>query len=334
MAETSQTILDNLKKKIYRPVYFLCGEEPFYIDKISNFIEKNILDEGEKDFNQHIFYGLDSDVQTIISTCKAFPMMGELQVVIVREAQQLKKIEELSAYVKSPLVSTILVVCHKYKKPDERKEFGKLIKKNSVYFNSEKIKDYHLAEWITSHAKSMKVKLDRKSAELLAEFLGNDLNKIENELEKLKILIPEGQEVNAEIIQKNIGISKDFNNFELQDALGSKNVFKANQIVDYFGKNEKTHNLLSVLPTLYLFFTRMVKIHALKISNESVAAKELGVHPFVAKNVLAYSRNYPLNKLVKIIQSLEQADLSAKGVDNTGISQGEIMKELVFKILH
>lgn len=334
MAETYENIIDNLKKKIYRPVYFLCGEEPFYIDKISDFAENNILDEGEKDFNQHVYYGLDSDVQNIISSCKAFPMMGTLQLVIIKEAQQLKKIEELAAYVQNPLESTILVICHKYKKPDERKEFGKAIKKNSVYFVSDKVKDYKLAEWIEKFVKSEGLKIGVKSAALLAEFLGNDLSKISNEIDKLKILLPAGAEITPEAIQKNIGISKDYNVFELQNAIGEKNIFKANQIVDYFGKNEKSHNVLMVLPQLYTFFTRLMKIHGLTVKSDKAAGEALGMHPFIAKDFIKYASHYPMNKLVKIFQHLEQADLRAKGIDNTGMASGEIMKELMFKILH
>jgi DNA polymerase-3 subunit delta len=334
LAETYENIIDNLKKKIYRPVYFLCGEEPFYIDKISDFAEAKILDESERDFNFHVFYGLDTDVQTVISTCKAFPMMGEFQLVIVKEAQSLKKIEELLPYVQNPQTSTILFLCHKYKKPDERKEFGKAIKKNSVYFVSDKVKDYKLGEWIEGFVKTHKLKIGTKSAALLAEFLGNDLSKINNEIEKLKILLPEGAEITPEVIQKNIGISKDYNVFELQNALGEKNIVKANTIVDYFGKNEKTHNVLAVLPALYTFFTRIIKIHGLPSKNDKAAGEALGMHPFIAKDFLRYAQNYPMPKLVKIFQHLEQADLRAKGLDTTGISGGEILKELMFKILH
>lgn len=334
MAETYENILDNLKKKIYRPVYFLCGEEPFYIDKISDYAENNILEEGEKDFNQHVYYGLDSDVQHIISTCKAFPMMGAIQLVIIKEAQQLKKIEDLLPYVLNPLESTVLIICHKYKKPDERKEFGKSIKKNAVYFVSDKIKDYNLAAWIETFVKTHKLKIGTKSAALLAEFLGNDLSKINNEIEKLKILLPEGAEITPEDIQKNIGISKDYNIFELQNALGEKNILKANQIVDYFGKNEKTHHVIMVIPQLYTFFTRIIRVHGLKDRSDKSAGAALGIHPFLAKDYFKYAANYPMAKLVKIMQHLEQADLRAKGVDSTGLSGGEILKELMFKVLH
>lgn len=334
MAETYENIIDNLKKKIYRPVYFLCGEEPFYIDKISEYAENHILDEGEKDFNQHVYYGLDSDVQTIISTCKAFPMMGAFQLVVIKEAQQLKKIEELAAYIQNPLDTTLLFICHKYKKPDERKEFGKMVKKNSVYFVSDKVKDYKLGEWIEKFVKTEGLRINTKAAALLAEFLGNDLSKISNEVDKLKILLPEGAEITPEVIQKNIGISKDYNVFELQNALGEKNAFKANQIVDYFAKNEKTHNVLMVLPSLYTFFTRLVRIHGLSVKNDKAAGEALGMHPFIAKDFIRYASNYPMNKLVKIFQHLEQADLRAKGIDNSGMPGGEILKELMFKILH
>ena len=331
---TYQEILKDLRNKIYHPVYFLCGEEPFYIDKISDYIEANALDEIEKEFNYSVFYGMDSDVQQIISSAKRFPMMSTYQLIVVKEAQNLKKREELTAYVQSPLSSTILVICHKYKKPDERKEFGKTIKKNSVYFNSEKIKDWKVGDWINDYVQEEGLKIGTKSAALLAEFLGNDLAKIANEIEKLKILLPAGAEITPDVIQKNIGISKDYNIFELQNALGEKQILKANQIVDYFGKNEKTHNILSVIPQLYSFFSKILRVHYLKDKSEKGLAAGLGIHPFIAKDYLKYSKNYPPGKLTKIVEHLQTADLRAKGVETTGMEGGQIMKELIFKILH
>lgn len=334
MAVTFESISKELKNKIYHPVYFFTGDESFYIDKLTKYFEENILDEMEKDFNFTVFYGLDSNVDDIIGTCKRFPMMAECQVVIIKEAQNLKEIEKFEAYLDNPVKSTILVFNYKNKKPDARKSFGKKIAKSSVYFASEKIKDYRLAEWIFKQGKEMGVNLPEKSAYMLSEYLGSDLSKVNNELEKLAILYPDKREITKEIIHETIGVSKDFNVFEFQNSLGEKNIFKSNQIANYFGANEKSHPIQMLLPTLNSFFSKIFVLHFLRDKSDKSVASALRVPPFIAKDYIKYARNYDTHKLRRIIGYILDADLKSKGVGTTDNNNAEILKELVFKILH
>lgn len=334
MAVTFDSILKELKTKIYHPVYFFTGEEPYYIDKLTHFIEENVLDEMEKEFNFSVYYGLDSNVMDILSACKRFPMMAEFQVIIIKEAQNLKEIEKFESYLDNPLKSTILVFNYKYKKPDERKAFGKKIKTKSVYFNSEKVKDYKLHEWVFEAGKNLKLNLPPKSAHMLGEYLGNDLSKIMNELEKLKIRYPENPEITPAVITENIGISKEFNVFEFQNALGEKNILVSNRIANYFGDNEKTNPIQMLLPSLNGFFSKVFVLHFLKDKSEKSVAGALRIPPFIAKDYIKYARNYDTHKLRRIIGYILDADLKSKGVNNTGTDNGDILKELVFKILH
>jgi DNA polymerase-3 subunit delta len=329
-----EEILRDLKNKIYHPIYFLCGEEPFYIDLISDFAEENILDEMEKEFNMTIVYGQDISEIDLISTCRRYPMMAEYQLVIVKEAQNLKKVDELLAYAQNPVKSTILILCYKYKTLDRRKELGKVLDKNHIYFVSEKIKDYKLAEWIEKYVKSVKMKISPRSAALLAEFLGNDLAKISNEIGKLKILLPEGSEINDEAIQNNIGISKDYNIFELQTALGEKDILKANRILNYFAANSKSHPIQATIPSLFGFFQKIWKYHLFSTRQPKDIAAELGVHEFFVRDYARYAKNYTQGKLLKIMEYLLEADLRSKGVNTTDTDDGQIMKELFYKIMH
>lgn len=328
-------IIRDLKNKIYKPIYFLCGDEPFYIDKISDYIETNVLLPEEKEFNQTILYGQDIDIASLIAACKRFPMMAEFQVVIVKEAQNLEKqIEQLKSYIENPVKSTILVLCYKYKKPDGRSLFTKTLQKSALYFVSEKIKDYQLADWIEDYVKEEKLNINPRNALMLAEYLGNDLQKIANQIHKLKILLPEGSEITAEVIQKNIGISKDYNPFELNNALGEKNILKANRIINYFGANDKSYPIQFLIPVMYGFFSKLLKYHLLKDKTQANIASELGINPFIVKEYVKYAANYSDKKLVKIFSYLQEADLKSKGVNNSGLQNKEILKELIFKILH
>jgi DNA polymerase-3 subunit delta len=333
MAVTYASILKELKTKIYHPVYFFTGDESFYIDLITQYVEKNILDEMEKEFNFSVFYGLDSNVYDIIGACKRFPMMSEFQVIIVKEAQNLKEIEKFESYLDNPVKSTILVFNYK-KKPDERKTFFKKLKTKSVYFSSEKIKDYKLADWVFEAGRELKINLNPKMAHKLGEYLGNDLSKIMNELEKLKIRYPENPEITDDIISENIGISKEFNIFELQNALGEKNILVSNRIANFFGANEKSIPIQQVLPNLNSFFSKIFVLHFLKDKSEKSVASALRIHPFLVKDYIKYARNYDTHKLRRIIGYILDADLKSKGVNTTGEGSGEILKELVFKILH
>jgi DNA polymerase-3 subunit delta len=330
-----QNIIKDLKNKVYHPIYFLTGEEPYYIDMISDYIEKKVLDETEKDFNQTVLYGKDTDIGTIISEAKRYPMMANHNVVIVKEAQHLaKELDLLESYLENPTTSTILVFCYKYKKIDGRKSIGKKLKKKAVFLDSKKLYDNQVPDWISQNLKARNYTITPQANILIAEFLGTELSKIANELNKLTINLTEGSNITPEIVEQNIGISKDFNNFELNNALGAKNVLKANQIINHFAKNEKDHPMVVTIGVLYGFFSNLLKLHYLKDKSQNNIAAELRVHPFFVKDYQTAVRNYPIKKAVKIIEYLRDYDLKSKGVNSSSTTKGELLKELVFKILH
>jgi DNA polymerase III subunit delta len=329
-----ENLLNDLKNQIYHPVYLLHGEESYFIDAVSDFIEQQVLSDLEKEFNQTIVYGKDSNVLTLVSYAKRFPMMANYQVLIVKEAQDLDKIEDFQPYVENPLTSTILVLCYKYGKLDKRKGLYKAIDKNGVTFESAKFYDNKVPEWIDSYVRQQKYSITPKAAALLTEFLGADLGKIANEIQKLLINISAGAEINEEYVEKNIGISKDFNVFELQKALARKDVVKANQIILYFGANPRENPLVKVIPILYSYFSKVLAYHYLPDKSKNSVASELSVNPFFVSDYQQAARSFPVGKTVSIISLLREYDLKAKGVENSVASDGELMKELIFKILH
>jgi len=332
---TFENIIQDLKRKHYSSIYFLMGEESFFIDQITNYILENVLADSERDFNQTILYGKDTDIGTIITTAKRFPMMAERQVVVVREAQNIKNIEQLSSYVQNPLKSTILVINYKYKSLDKRKSFPKEIAQNGVLFESKKIYDNKIPDWIQTYAKNHNFQIDTKACFLLTEFLGNNLGKITNALEKLTINITATKNITAADIEKNIGISKDYNNFELQNALGRKDVFKANQIINYFSTNEKNNPMVVTIALLHSYFSKVLRYYFIKNkSNEKLVASSLRVNPYFVKDYKLAARNYSAKKLVSIIELLREYDLRSKGFGDAGTKHGELLKELIFKILH
>ncbi len=358
MKEVNQ-ILTDLKRRIFKPVYFLSGEEAYYIDLVSDYIEKSVLDDSEKEFNQTVLYGKDVDLMGIISAAKQFPMMSDYQVVIVKEAQNLKELGKASgsgdgeeddaptikkttggannalvAYLQNPQPTTILVFCYKYKTLDKRSVVYKSLQKNHVFLETKKQYDNQLPDWITSYIADKKYKINAKATFLLAEFLGNDLSKITNEIDKLVINIKEGEEITAELVQENIGISKEFNVFELQESLAKKDILKANRIVNYFSANEKEHPAVMTLSSLYGYFTKVLLYHFAPDKSKFAVAQTLGVNPFFVDGYIKAAQNYNTAKLKSIFAYLKEYDLKTKGVDNSGVSNGELMKELVFKILH
>jgi DNA polymerase III subunit delta len=332
--QSQDEILNDLKKKIYRPVYFLSGEEPYYIDVISDYIEENVLQADEREFNQSVLYGRDTDVEGIIGYCKRFPMMSNYQVVIVKEAQDVKKIEELEKYVANPLDSTILVICYKYSKIDKRKSFAKLLDKKAVFFESPRIYDNQVQAWITQYLKTKGYTIEPKASFMMAEYLGTDLSKIVNEVSKMIINIPAGTEITAEHVGLNIGISKDFNVFELQKALAGKNIFKANQIIKYFAENEKENPLVKTLPILYNFFVKVFMYQNIADKSPNNLAAALSVNRMFLDDYATAARNYPPAKLEKVFHLLHQSDLRSKGVESSNIPDGELMKEMIYGILH
>lgn len=356
--EFNQVLLD-INRRLFKPVYFLCGEEPYYIDIISDKLEDTVLDENEREFNQTVVYGKDADLGTILSLAKQFPMMSEYQVVIVKEAQNIKELNKSAGanddddddskpstkstsaaaaqflhYIQNPQPTTILVFCYKYKTLDKRSALAKAIQKNAVYLEFKPLYDNQLPDWINSHVKEKKYSINPKASFLLAESLGNDLSKIVNEINKLTINLKEGGEITAELIHDNIGISKEYNIFEFQDALAKKDVLKANRIVNYFAANEKEHHPVMILGSLYGYFTKILRYHFLADKNKFAAAQALGVNPFFVDGYAKAAANYNTGKLKLIFSSLKECDLKTKGVNNNGTSSGELLKELVFKILH
>ena len=330
-----EPIIQNLKKKIIHPIYLLQGEEPYYIDEISNYIEKNLLHEAEKGFNQTVFYGKDSNAVTIAESCLRFPMMAQRQVIIVKEAQSLAKIEVLASYAERPLASTVLVLNYKYKALDSRTKLAKAIKKCGVIFTSDKVKEWKLPNWIDNYLAARDFTITPQAAQLLTSYLGADLGKVANELNKLIIAVKNTNKITPDHIEKNIGLSKEYNLFELQNALGERNIFKANQIIQYFGANPTTNPIQRTIPTLFGFFSNMFAYHFLKDKSEGNVAAQLGMHPFAAKNVITAAKKYTPTKLYEIIGILREYDLKSKGFDTSGaVSTGDLQKEMIFKILH
>jgi DNA polymerase-3 subunit delta len=330
---TAQQIISDFKKKNYKPIYFLMGEEPYFIDEISDYVAENVLAEHERDFNQTILYGKETNTLSIISEAKRYPMMAERQVVIVKEAQNINDLDKLAPYVEKPQTSTILVLCYKYKTLDKRKSFTKLLDKHAILFDSKKLYDNQLPDWIAQYLKEKGYSIQIKALHMLVEFLGNDLSKITNELGKLMIIVPKGKEISADDIERNIGISKEYNIFELQKALGQKNILKANQIVFYFGANEKDNPLVMVVSALYTYFSKLLAAHYAEDKSPNGLAVALKVNPYFVKEYQQAAKNYSANKIKNIFSYLRETDMKSKGVDNVSASDGELLKELVFKIL-
>lgn len=333
---TYEEIARDLKNRIYKPVYYLMGEESYYIDRISEYIAQTVLNENEKEFNQTILYGADTDIATIINAAKRYPMMSKYQVVIVKEAQGVKNIDELSYYLQKPLESTILVLCHKHGVLDRRKKLAAEIEKVGVLFESKKIKDAQLAGFITSYLKCKSIEIEPKASEMMAEFVGTDLSRMAGELEKLIITLPKGQKrITPEQIEQNIGISKDYNNYELRNALIIKDVFKANQIIKYFEENPKTNPLQMTLSVLFNFFSNLMLAYYAPEKSEQGIAAQLGLKsPWQSKDYLAAMRKYSGVKVMQIIGEIRYCDAKSKGVGNSSLGDGELLRELVYKILH
>jgi len=331
---TYQEIMKDLKAGQYKPVYFLQGEEPYYIDKISDYIEQNVLTDAEKGFNQSVLYGKEVDSIAVMEITKRYPMGSQMSVVILKEAQQMRDLDGLESYINQPLESTILVICHKYKNLDKRKTFYKSIAKKSVVFTSARLYENKVPEWINGWISAKGFSIHPKAAILLTDYLGVDLSKISNELEKLLINLEPGTMIEVDHIESNIGISKDYNVFELQSALGRKDVIKANRIVNYFIANPGPNPMVMVLGTLYAFFSKLYMLHYSKGTPDNQLTSLLGVHPFFLKEYKAAGTKFGVEEIEKIIGMLNEYDLKAKGVGNTGIKDGELMKELVYQILH
>lgn len=327
-------ILQKIKNKTYAPLYLLDGEEAYYIDLISDYMEETILDESEKDFNMTILYGKDTDTGEIYSAVKRYPMMSNYNLVILKEAQSFPKLDDLENYFKDPDPTTILVMCYKYKKADKRKSFYKTIAKNGVVFTSEKIREDKIPEWIVDYCHKKKYEIDSKSAQILASFIGNDLSNITNELKKLFIIIPQGNKITPAIIEQNIGISKDFNAFELTKALSEQNFNKAYSIVKYFEANQKDNPPQKIIPMIFPYFQRMLRYHYCTDKSKPAVAKAIGMNPFFVDEYIKASRFFTLNRTLNCISILREYDLKSKGLDtSTSLKGGDLIKEMIIKII-
>lgn len=335
MAVTYEEIISDLKRRIYKPVYFLTGEEPYYIDLIVDYIEENVLNESEKAFNQIIVYGDDTSIPAIIDTARRFPMMSSHQVLIVKEAQSLKKLEDLLVYLEKPLASTILVFCYKYKTIDKRTKLYKVLGTNSAFLESPRLRDYQVPAWIERYLMTKGIKADPSASAMLTEYLGTDLHKIVNELDKLIMMLPKGKPfVTSALIEQNIGISKDYNNFELQKAIGDKDITRANMIVNYFANNPKDNPVFLTITSLFVLFSKILTYHYLTDKSKNNVAAALKINPFFVRDYEIAAMKYNIAKTVQSIALLRTFDMRSKGYGDAGTDQGELLKELVYKILH
>lgn len=329
-----KNIVASIKAGDAKPIYFLMGEEPYYIDKISNFISNNVLTEDEKGFNQVVLYGKETGIEDIISQAKRYPMMAEKQVVIVKEAQHLSRsIDKLASYAEQPQPSTVLVFCYKYGKLDKRKKVYKSIQKNGIIFESKKLYENKVSDWIRRVLQGKGYRISPKASALLVEFLGTDLSRINNELEKVALVVSKETEITPTIIEKHVGISKDYNNFELKKAIGERNIEKVARIINYFAHNPKDNPFVVTITLLNTFFTQLLKYHGLSDRNPKNVASVLGVNPFFVSEYQIASKNYPMKKVSVIISHLRELDLKGKGVGATNISQMDLLKELLIKVM-
>ena len=341
MEEVTRIVKD-IKNKNLKPIYFCMGEEPYYIDQLADYIANNVLTEEERGFNQMVLYGRDVTLDDVVSQAKRFPMMAERQVVIVKEAQDLsrailaqpeKSKNTLEAYAENPQPTTVLVFCYKYKKLDKRKRVYKALSKNGLIFESKKLYENQVGDWIRRVMTGKGYTVEPKAAHMLVEFLGTDLSKINNELEKLRLILPEGSTITPLAVEQNIGISKDFNNFELQRAIGDKDVVKAHRIINYFAQNPKDNPMVVTIALLFSFFQNLLIYHGLPSKDKSSVAKALKVNPYFVGQYVDAARNYPMKKVSHVVNLLRTADVKSKGVGAYNIPQGDLLKELLVQIM-
>ena len=341
MAETKNatfdSIMHDLKQRNYLPIYYLMGEESFYIDKISDYIAENVLTPEERDFNMTVMYGTDVTGKDVVEVARRYPMMSEHQVVIVKEAQKLKGLEPLEKYVEKPLASTILVFCHKYGVADRRKKVYSEMAKVGVVFESKKLRDRDLIPFIGKYLQERGASIDPKSEQIIADSIGPDLNRLTSELDKVLIALPaDDKRVTPEVVERQIGVSKDFNTFELRDAIVNRNVYKANQIANYFDINPKAGSFYQILPLLFNYFQNLIiAFYCPQRGSQEAVAKWLDLKsPWAAKDYMTGMRNYSGMKVMQIISKIREIDAKSKGIDNPYTPSGELMKELIFFILH
>lgn len=330
----AEEILRDIKSGQIAPVYLLTGEEPFFVDQIAGYIEENTIDESQKDFDFQVFYGKDSNVLDVLSSVKQYPLMGERRLVVLREAQQLKQIEKLTEYLEAPSLQTIFVICYREKKIDKRSALYKKKSKDVLFYQSDKLYDNQALQWAENYLNRRKRPITPRALQLLIEKTGTDIQLIFNELQKLLINVPEGEKISVDIVSEQVGILKDFNLFELQQAIAVRNALKCQLIVKHFSKNPKNHPLVVTLGFLYGYFCKMIILNGMNTTNDKQIAKELGVHPFFVSEYLAAKKYYDLRKCVAILSFLREADVKSKGFNNTSLNDENLLKELIFKIIH
>ncbi len=334
---TFEGICADIKARKFAPVYILMGDEPYFMDKITDLLLTHVLNEAEKDFNQTILYGADSDAAKVINAARRFPMMSDYQLVVVREAQMIRDIEVLAHYVKNPLMQTVLVINYKYKTLDRRKMLASAADANGVLYEAKKIPDYKMPAFISSMMQQRGISIDAKSTQMLSDFLGNDLQRLDKELDKLTLLMPQNgpKRITPDLIEENIGISKEFNNFELLKALSTKDVLKANRIAQYFEKNPKNNPIQVTLPVLFNYFSNLLICYYSKDRSEHGLMTALGFRtPYQVKDYSAGMRNYSAMKVFNLISDIRTTDARSKGVENTSVSDSDLLKELLYKIMH
>lgn len=330
---STEKIIADWKKKVYHPIYWLEGEESYYIDQVVQYAEHSILPEAEASFNLSVFYGKDANWADIINACRRYPMFGERQVVILKEAQQMRDVEKLEAYISSPLASTILVVAHKEKKIDGRGKLAKYVKQNAVYVATKKMYDSQLPEWTNDLVQSKGHAISKKALVLLVDHIGNDIGRINNEIDKLLINLTNRKEITEEDIEEYVGISKEYNVFELQTALQKKDMTKAMSIIQYFESNPKAAPIQLVLPSLYNFFSKVYMLFSVKGSDDKTAATAIGISPFFIKDYKVAAGNYGFNGVEKALLLLHHYNLRSVGVNDSGTEDASLLKEMVVKIM-
>ena len=332
--EKAEALLKRIQKKDYKPIYLLHGEkESYFVDLISSYIEKNVLPEDQKAFNQIILYGKDTDVDELINSAKRYPMMADHQVIILREAQDLKNIDKLESYVNNPQTSTILVLCFKHKRIDGRKKVFKSIKSKYEFYQTGNIYENHVVKWINNTLRKAGYAIEPKASKMLLEFLGISLSNIDKELEKLKQILPVSTTIMPEHVEEHVGISKDYNIFELNNAIGRKDEFKAQQIAKYFDQNQKSHPLILTLGTIYNYFNKILIYHSLSNKNQSNVARALGVHPFFVNDYVQAARHYNMKSASRAIELLRTTDAESKGIKVTASQNGMLLKSLLVKLM-
>lgn len=326
-------IINDIKAGNIKPIYFLMGEEPYYIDRITEYLENNLLTEDEKGFNQMVLYGIDTTIEDVIGNAKRYPMMAERQVVIVKEAQALSRfIDKLEPYAENPQPTTVLVFAYKYKTLDKRKKITKILDKNGLVFESKKMYENQVGQWINRVLHGRGYSIEPKANAMLVAFLGNDLSRIANELTKLEIIIPKGSIITPNHIEENIGFSKDFNAFEFRKAIGDKNQLKAYQIADYFAQNAKDNPMFLINAQVFAFFSALLLYHGLKDKSPNNVAKVLRVSPFFVNDYIGAAKNYPMRKVSSIVAKLRDVDVKSKGVGASNMPASDLFKEMLITI--